>query len=609
MNHPLNVAARLSKMAQAMPDDIAIVEPLGYDNQCKRQYRHFTFSQLDRDSDLIAQGLRRIGVVPGTRLALLVRPGIDFVSLVFALFKAGAVSILIDPGMGRRNLIQCLAEAQPQGFIAIPPVHAVRMFLRRRFPRAKFNVTVGRRWFWGGPTLEQLRRAESSNAVHLAGDMAYTMADDPAAIIFTTGSTGPPKGVLYTHGIFEAQVDQIRERFHIRPGEIDLPAFPLFGLFNCAMGVTAVIPDMDPSRPAQVDPAKIIEAVRDWNVTQTFGSPAIWNRVGRYCEEHKLRLSTVRRVLSSGAPVPVEVLVRMKACIHEQGDMHTPYGATEALPVASISASEVLGETAEKTRQGAGTCVGRKFALIEWKVIRIVDGPIPSIDDIEELPAGEIGELIVSGPQVTKSYVTRLEANATAKIIDASPFNAHIGTDNAHVGTAVKLPSQHGSTRAGSDNDMPGATAGLSSSAVDQLSSSIWHRMGDAGYFDRDGRFWFCGRVAHRVLSAGGPLYPIRCEAIFNQHPDIFRSALVGVGPPDIQRPVIILEPKQGKFPKTPAAKKALLDEIRLLGQSSPLTKSIGDFLLHPSFPVDIRHNAKIFREKLAIWTAKKLNV
>jgi olefin beta-lactone synthetase len=598
MNHPLNVAARLSKMALAMPDAIAVVEPLGYDNQGNRQYRHFTFSQLDRDSHVIAQGLRRMGIVPGTRLALLLRPGIDFVSLVFALLKAGAVSILIDPGMGRRNLTQCLAQAQPEGFIAIPVVHAVRILLRWMFPRAKFNVTVGRRWFWGGPTLKQLREKDTSPicvehspgrdqplvgarildlSPFPAGDVAHTMSDDPAAIIFTTGSTGPPKGVLFTHGNFEAQVEQIRERFDIRPGEIDLPAFPLFGLFNCAMGVTAVIPDMDPTRPARVDPAKIIEAVRDWNITQAFGSPAVWDRVGRYCEEHNARLSTVRRVLSSGAPVPVDVLRRIKDCIHEQGDMHTPYGATEALPVASIAASEVLGETAEQTRQGAGTCVGRKFASIDWKVIPIVDGPISKIDDIEELPAGDIGELIVSGPQVTKCYVTRVEANATAKIVDNISFSRE------------RAP-----------------TEGWSAS---ESGEKIWHRMGDAGYFDQQGRFWFCGRVAHRVLSAGGPLYPIRCEAIFNQHPDIFRSALVGVGPAGSQRPVIILEPKQGKFPKTAAAKKALLEEIRLLGQSSPLTKLIGDFLLHVSFPVDIRHNAKIFREKLAVWTAKKLNV
>jgi acyl-CoA synthetase (AMP-forming)/AMP-acid ligase II len=393
--------------------------------------------------------------------------------------------------------------------------------------------------------------------------------------------------VLFTHRNFDAQVDQIRDRFDIRPGEIDLPAFPLFGLFNCAMGVTAVIPDMDPSRPARVDPAKIIEAVRDWNVTQTFGSPAVWNSVGRYCEEHNIRLSTVRRVLSSGAPVPVEVLRRMKNCIHEQGDMHTPYGATEALPVASIAASEVLGVTAEQTNQGAGTCVGRKFPGIDWKVIRIVDGPIASINDVEELPAGEIGELIVRGPQVTRCYVTRMEANATAKIADKTSFSP--------------------GTCAGQNDDMPGATGCLPASADN--ATPIWHRMGDSGYFDQEGRFWFCGRVAHRVLSADGPLYPIRCEAIFNQHPDIFRSALVGIGPPARQRPVIILEPKKGKFPATVEAQNNLLDEIRQLGQNCPLTKSIDDFLLHRSFPVDIRHNAKIFREKLALWAANKLSV
>ncbi len=267
----------------------------------------------------------------------------------------------------------------------------------------------------------------------------------------------------------------------------------------------------------------------------------------------------------------LNVLRRMKDCINEQGDMHTPYGATEALPVSSIAAGEVLGETAEKTRQGAGTCVGRKFAGIEWKVIRISDGPIPSIADVKELPAGEIGELIVSGPQVTQCYVTRVEANKTAKIAEQIES----------VGATVELSPQH--------------------------AGKIWHRMGDAGYFDREGRFWFCGRVAHRVLSAGGALYPVCCEAIFNQHPDIFRSALVGVGPPGMQHPVIILEPKQGKFPKTPAAKKALLDEIRLLGQGSRITKSIGDFLFRRSFPVNIRHNAKIFREKLALWAAKKM--
>jgi olefin beta-lactone synthetase len=547
----VNVGRRLTAMAQSRPEAVAIVEPLGYDRQGKRRYRHLTFRQLDQDSDRIARGLRKLGVAPGTRLALLVRPGIDFVSLVFAMFKAGTVVILIDPGMGRWNLIRCLAEARPEGFVAIPLVHAVRTLLRHRFPQARLHVTVGRRWFWGGTTLAQLR-----GEAWAGSELAPTAADDPAAIIFTTGSTGPPKGVLYRHGNFDAQVEQIRDFYGIQPGEVDLPAFPLFGLFNCAMGVTAVIPDMDPSRPAQVDPAKIVEAIEDWKVTQAFGSPAIWNRVAQHCQQHGLRLETVRRVLSAGAPVPIDVLERMKASIHPEGDVHTPYGATEALPVASIAASEVLGETAAKTRQGAGVCVGQKFPGIVWKVIRIVEGPIDTIDQAEELPRGQIGELIVRGPVVTRQYATRPESNALGKIADGQ---------------------------------------------------AVWHRMGDVGYLDPRDRFWVCGRMAHRVQTADGPMFTVPCEAIFNQHPAIARSALVGIGPAGQQRPVIVLEQKKGKMPSGKQARNALLGEIRQLGQSSPLTASIDTFLLHPSFPVDIRHNVKIFREKLAIWAAKAL--
>jgi acyl-CoA synthetase (AMP-forming)/AMP-acid ligase II len=208
------------------------------------------------------------------------------------------------------------------------------------------------------------------------------------------------------------------------------------------------------------------------------------------------------------------------------------------------------------TEQGAGTCVGRRFPGIRWKVIRAVEGPIPTIGEIEELPSGEIGEIIVQGPVVTREYVTRREANALHKIEDGDSF---------------------------------------------------WHRIGDVGYLDDQDRFWFCGRKAHRVLTDGGPMYTIPCEAIFNRHKSVYRSALVGIGAAGSQRPVIVVEAWPEHRPATRRQREQLADELRALAATSPLTARIRDFLVHPSLPVDIRHNAKIFRERLAVWAAREL--
>ena len=547
----MNIGWALSDVAKERPESTAVVEPAGRDRAGGRRYNSVSFRELDDDSSRIAAGLHEMGVEPGMRMALLVKPGIDFVSLVFSLFKAGTVSILIDPGMGRENLVRCLEEARPDGFVAISLAQAVRMLKRSRFPKARFNVTVGRRWFWGGTTLDRLRRCENTIERIDSND------SDAAAIIFTTGSTGPPKGVLYRHGNFAHQVTQIRDRYGIQPGEIDLPGFPLFGLFNSAMGVTTVFPEMDFTRPANVNPQYIEEHTRDWLPTQSFGSPALWNTVGKCCEQTGMRFPTVKRVLSAGAPVPPHVLARIKSAIADDGEIHTPYGATEALPVASISASEVLEETAAASERGAGTCVGTRFSGIDWRVIRITDEPIELIELTEELPPGEIGELIVRGPVVTTEYVTRTDANATSKIQDGDGF---------------------------------------------------WHRMGDCGYLDDRDRFWFCGRKSHRVLTEDGTMFTVPCEAIANGHPSVYRSALVGIGT-NRSTPAMIVEAWPEHRTANDLAESRLLDEVHQRLTESNLTQAIQrtHVFLHPAFPVDIRHNAKIFREKLGPWAERSL--
>lgn len=555
--HRGNIAERLRQSAQLAPHQRAVVFPAGRDRAGRVTYSHLTFEQLDRDSDRLARGLLGMGVKPGMRLVLAVAPSLEFIALTFGLFKAGAVVVLIDPGMGRANVFHCLAEVEPDGFVAIPIVHAIRAPLRGRFKKAVHNVTVGRRWFWGGPNYEQLLGGEWTPF-----EPPPTTAGDPAAIIFTSGSTGPPKGVLYEHGMFNAQVDLLRDFYGIRPGEIDLPGFPLFALFNAAMCVTTVIPDMDPSQPANVDPAKIVETIRDQGVTQAFGSPAMWDRVGRYCEQRGLTFPSLRRVLSAGAAVPHHVLRRMRGVLCRSSatdvepDIHTPYGATESLPVCSISGKEVLEETADRTQTGAGTCVGKLFPHVRLKIVAVTDGPIDSLDDVQELPAGEIGEVLVQSPSTTREYFRRPEATAAAKIPDGDGF---------------------------------------------------WHRMGDVGYLDERGRLWFCGRKAHIVQTASGRMFSVCCEAIFNEHPQVYRSALVGAGERPRQRPVIVVEPEAGRFPNTEAARRQIQKELRDLARGNALTAGIDTFLFHRSLPVDVRHNTKIKREELAVWAAEHL--
>ena len=264
-----NVGARLTLQATLAPDRNAIASPLGSHRQRDhRSYETISMGDLDRRSSSIAAGLQRMGIGPGKRIGLLVRFGEDFIALVFAVLESGATLVLIDPGMGRKNLIDCLAATQPDGFIAIPLAHAILKCFASKFPNAKLNVTAGRRWIgMPSPTLAQLENVSPSEF-----RPPSTELDDPAAIIFTTGSTGPPKGVLYTHRTFNAQIDQVAEHYEIKPGGIDLSCFPLFGLFNAVMGTTTVLPDMNPIRPADVDPTRLLDAIDQWQINQSFGS-------------------------------------------------------------------------------------------------------------------------------------------------------------------------------------------------------------------------------------------------------------------------------------------------------------------------------------------------
>lgn len=535
-----NISRPLTEMARLQPDNAAIIFP--------EKSRTLTFRELDLWSSRLAAGFEQAGIGRGVRTALLVPPSPELFAITFALFKCGAIPVFIDPGIGARNMKGCLADAAPAAFIGIPKAHLARKLLGWGRATLRTLITVNGGRIWGGIPLTRLELADSTFTPLDTG------RDETAAILFTSGSTGSPKGVVYSHGNFAAQIAALKEIYNISPGEIDLPTFPLFALFAPALGMTALIPQMDFTRPGMVDPAKIIATAKRYKATTMFGSPALLNRVGRYGETEGITLPEMKRVISAGAPVPAATLERFSQLLPGDAEIFTPYGATEALPVCSIGSREILSETAAATGKGRGICVGRPVNGLSLAIIAITDAQVDLWNDDLRVTAGEIGEIVVRGPQVTSAYFNRPEATRLAKITDPN--------------------------------------------------GGFWHRMGDLGYLDESGRVWFCGRKSHRLTTATGTLYTIPVEGVFNTHPEVFRTALVGIGKPGNQRPVICVELEKGV---SGSWKELIRQELLEIGTGYPHTTGIKDILFHSAFPVDIRHNAKIFREKLAVWAAGKL--
>ncbi|HDS1128754.1 TPA: AMP-binding protein [Stenotrophomonas maltophilia] len=548
MNRPCNIAARLPELARERPDQIAIRCPgrRGAGNGMAAYDVTLDYRQLDARSDAMAAGLAGYGIGRGVRTVVMVRPSPEFFLLMFALFKLGAVPVLVDPGIDKRALKQCLDEAQPEAFIGIPLAHVARLVLRWA-PSATRLVTVGRRLGWGGTSLAALERAGANGGPMLAA----TDGEDMAAILFTSGSTGVPKGVVYRHRHFVGQIQLLGSAFGMEAGGVDLPTFPPFALFDPALGLTSVIPDMDPTRPAQADPARLHDAIQRFGVTQLFGSPALMRVLAR----HGRPLPTVTRVTSAGAPVPPDVVATIRSLLPADAQFWTPYGATECLPVAVVEGRE-LERTRAATEAGAGTCVGSVVAPNEVRIIAIDDAPLADWSQARVLATGEVGEITVAGPTATDSYFNRPQATAAAKIRET----------------------------------------------LADGSARIVHRMGDVGYFDAQGRLWFCGRKTHRVETAQGPLYTEQVEPVFNTVPGVARTALVGVGPAGAQVPVLCVELQRGQS-DSPALREALRAQATLQLPEANLQH----VLMHPAFPVDIRHNAKIGREKLAVWASAEL--
>ncbi len=541
-----NVSDYITEQARTRPDATAIIE--------QATGRRITFGELERTINSLAAGLSQYGIANGSRVVLAVRPSIEFVALVFALFRAAAVPIVVDPGMGRKNMLACIGEARPEALIGISAAHALSKVFRAPFASVTKRVTVGKRWFWGGRTYAQLASVDASSF-----KAPQTRANDLAAILFTSGATGLPKGVEYEHGMFDGQVRAIRDYFAIQPGEIDVPCFALFALFTVGMGCTIVLPDMDFSKPGSCDPAKIVAAIEQHKASLTFGSPAVWARVAPWLASQSRKFpESLRRILIAGASVPLKTHEALAALL-PNGRVFTPYGATESLPVACIDGHTLLQKFATRMKSGEGTCVGKPLPGVDVRIVRSPKSDVRSqrLEDFVPLPVGEIGEIIVSSATTTRSYFNRPEQTAASKIEAATP------------------------------------DSGL-------RTSDFFHRMGDVGYFDAEGNLWFCGRANHVVHTENGLLYPDQVEGMFNAHPDVKRCALIGYPVEAAEQFAAVVVQVDSGIGVPPKSRDEVARDLLELAAEHPATRNIKRIVFDDNFPLDVRHNAKIDRIALA---------
>ena len=534
-----NISDYLSRNAELFPDKPALLYPV-----------KITYKDLEKEVDRYSFGFESAGIKNRTLTILMVPVGPEFFIITFALLRVGAIPVMIDPGMGIKALLKSFKDLKAEAFIGIPRAHLLRFIRPSVFKTVKVKINIGLFIPFGGDRIKNILTDNPEKFKTQTVDYKST-----AAIFFTSGSTGPAKGVVYTAGMLNSQIQVTKTQFNIGSEEIDLCTFPLLGLFAICHGNSSVIADMNMVHPAKLNPDKIIKNINDFECTQMFGSPMVLNKLSHYGSENRVRLPSLRRIISAGAPVHRNILESFSKLIENEAIIHTPYGATEALPVTDINSSELLNSGSGEKENENGICIGYPINGLDLKIIKITDNQILDWDDAVQATENEIGEIVVKGPWVSTEYFNNHEANSLAKISDSA----------------------------------------------DQ---TIWHRMGDLGRIDGQDRLWFYGRKSQRVITTKGTLFTIPCEAVFNKHLLVSRSALVGI--PDVasgfKKPVICILLIKGNHPN-----KKLSRELLEYGSESNLTKEISDILFLKNFPVDPRHNAKIFREKLARWAEKKL--
>ncbi|MCO5232371.1 MAG: AMP-binding protein [Chitinophagales bacterium] len=550
-NGIFNLAEKVRQTSIKFPNRIAVIEPDGYSWNGKRKYKKYTYAQLSSDVESVAPGLREIGIHEGVRTVSMMPPSYEACVLGLALQRVGAFTLLIDPAVGYLNVSERLNRIKPEAFVGVP----LALLGRTAFgwgPRFSSKSIVIDGYFPGAHTLASLKRKAPAQPKD-----PNVSLEDPATVLYTTGSTGPAKPTLYLHKNYSKLFEVVHQSWRFDPENkvhVDMPVFPAFFFIALSAGGTMVVPPINYPRdtPETTNSKALLEVINDCHVESCFASPVILQKMARYAVQHNIQTPNFRRVIGGGAPITESVKKDLLKMMGDNAQVFSNYGATEALPSTEMSAQEAISETFPLTNQGMGICVGRPFDGVEIRIIKIVDDTISSIEQTENIPLGQLGEIIVRGEHISPRYY--LDEESTKK---------------------NKVPDPTGQ----------------------------WHRLGDTGYIDEKGRLWVCGRVSQRVKTTKGDVLTLQAEFIINTHPLVMRSGLASVPLQGDNIPVICIQLNE----TFKGDKEDLRKELLNMASQNIHTNLIKHLLFIEKLPVDPRHNSKIERPKLSKWAEKQL--
>ncbi len=559
-----NLADIVLRVAREDPERIAVVDLDGWESYGTRRYKRHSYAELSADAESVAVGLREMGIAELTRIVFMSPPSYETAVIGAALTRVGAFSIWIDPSVGYRNIAERLSRVHPEAFVGNALAHLGRITFGwgprdlRKLVLTESPLLPGGRIITGFPPFPGARSITSlRRQVPAEPEPPHVGPDDPCAVLYTTGSTGPAKPSLYLHRNFCQVFRNAHHSWRWDPDNevsVDMAVFPAFLFIPISAGGTMVVPPIDFARqsPAQVDSAALIQVINDCKVGSFFAAPVLIENLAREALARNLTMPSLKRVIGAGAPIAGPVERMMSAVMASDGEVAANYGATEAMPSTELGSREHLDGLWNLTEQGAGVCVGYALPGVELKIIDIVDGPTESIEETSQLPTGQVGEILVRGKHVSPEYY--LDPESTRK---------------------NKVPDPQGD----------------------------WHRFGDVGYLDAQDRLWVCGRVSQRVRAQGGNVFPLQVEPLFDAHPMVRRSGLVGVPPPAGEQPVLCVEVEpdvdNDDLP-------GLRQELLALAADSYIANNIHAILFKRRLPVDPRHNSKIERPQLAKWAARQ---